>query len=52
MPLLIFDERLDPTDESILPNVEDSGDKQKRKRQIRVFHNCWIPGCDDEAKYL
>ena len=44
--------RTDATASQLRPNVDDSGDKQKQKRQRRVFHNCWIPGCDGEAKYL
>ena len=41
----------DASASQLRPNVDDSGDKQKQKRQRHVFHNCWIPGCDGEAKY-
>ena len=44
--------RTDASASQLRPNVDDSGDKQKQKRLKCVFHNCWIPGCDGEAKYL
>ena len=44
--------RTDALASQLRPNVDDSGDKQKQKRQRHVFHNCWIQGCDGEAEYL